>query len=68
MRAARAARHLYGLAKAIKADPRRKAYMDQALAPVVEEDLDSLELFNQNDAARNAVQHERHMRELTAGV
>ncbi len=39
--------------------------MDQALTPAVEEDLDSLELFNQNAAARNAVQHERHMRVLT---
>ena len=66
VRVVRAARHLYGLAKTIKGDPRKKAYMDQALTPAVEEDLDSLELFNQNDAARNAVQHERHMRELTA--
>ena len=68
VRVARAARHLYGLAKTIKADPRKKAYMDQALAPAVEDDLDSLELFNQNDAARNAVLHERHVRELTAVV
>jgi len=68
VRVARAARHLYGLAKTIKADPRKKAYMDQALAPAVDDDLDSLELFNQNDAARNAVLHERHMRELTAVV
>jgi radical SAM superfamily enzyme YgiQ (UPF0313 family) len=68
VRAARAARHLYGLARTIKIDPRRKAYMDQALAPAVEDDLDSLELFNQNDAARKAVLHERHMRELTAGA
>lgn len=67
-RFARAARHLYGLAKSIKADPQKKAYMDQALAPAVDDDLDSLELFNQNDAARNAVQHERHVRELTAGA
>jgi radical SAM superfamily enzyme YgiQ (UPF0313 family) len=67
-RAARAARHLYGLARTIKADPRKKAYMDEALSPAVEDDLDSLELFNQNDAARNAVLHERHVRELTAVV
>jgi radical SAM family protein len=65
VRYARAARHLYGLAKTIKADPRKNDYMDQALTPVVEEDLDSLELFNQNAASRNAVQHERHVRELT---
>ncbi len=63
---ARAARHLYGLAKTIKADPQRESYIDQALTPAAEEDLDSLELFNQNDAVRNAVEHERHVRELTA--
>jgi Radical SAM superfamily len=68
VRTARAARHLYGLAKTITADPRNKGYMDQALTPAVEEDLDSLELFNQNDAARNAVHHERHVRELTAAA
>ena len=68
VRVARAARHLYGLAKTIKADPRKAAYMDQALSPAVEDDLDSLELFNQSDAARNAVLHERHVRELTAVV
>lgn len=67
IRVAGAARHLYGLAKNIKADPLKKSYMDEALTPAVEEDLDSLELFNQNTAARNAVQHERLVRELTAG-
>jgi hypothetical protein len=66
VRAGLAARRLYRLAKTIKADPQKMAYMDQALSPAVEDDLDSLELFNQNDAARHAVQHERHVRELTA--
>jgi len=68
VRVVRAARHLYGLAKTIKADPWKKAYIDQALTPAVEEDLGSLELFNQNDAARNAVQHERRVRELTTAA
>ena len=68
VQAVRAARHLYGLAKTIKADPRKTAYMDQALSPAVEDDLDSLDLFNQSDAARHAVQHERHVRELTAAA
>ena len=40
VRATRAARHLYGLAKTIKADPRKKAYMDQALSPVDDDDFD----------------------------
>ncbi|MGO9642513.1 MAG: radical SAM protein, partial [Candidatus Acidiferrales bacterium] len=61
-----AARRLYGLSTAIKGDPQKKAYMDQALTAAVDEDFDSLELFNQNDAARNAVDHERHVRALTA--
>ncbi len=68
MRVARAASHLYGLAKAIKTDPQRYDYVDQALTAAVEEDLDELELFNQNDGARNAVEHERHVRELTAAA
>jgi hypothetical protein len=67
-RTARVARRLYGLANSIKADPRKKAYMDQALAPIVDEELDSLELFNQNDAARRAVEHERHIRALTGAA
>jgi radical SAM superfamily enzyme YgiQ (UPF0313 family) len=66
VRTLRVARRLYGLARAIKGDPRKKAYMDQALTAAVDEDFDSLELFNQNDAARHAVEHERRVRELTA--
>jgi hypothetical protein len=66
VRMARAARHLYGLVKTIKADPHKTAYMDQALTPAVEEDLDALALFNQNDAARNAVRHERQRRGAAA--
>ena len=50
------------MAKAINADPRKKTYMDLALTPAVEEDLSSLDLFNQNEAARNAVHHERQTR------
>ena len=68
VRVVRAARHLRGLAKMIKDDPRKAVYMDQALTPAVEDDLDSLELFNQNDAARNSVRHERHLRELTSAA
>jgi radical SAM superfamily enzyme YgiQ (UPF0313 family) len=66
VRTLRVARRLYGMSIAIKADPRKKAYMDQALTPAVDDDFDSLELFNQNDAARHAVEHERRVRDLTA--
>jgi hypothetical protein len=64
VRTLRAARRLFGLAKAIKADPLKEAYRDQAMTPALEEDLDSLELFNQNEAARNAVKRERRVRDL----
>jgi radical SAM superfamily enzyme YgiQ (UPF0313 family) len=57
--------HLFSAQKRIKADPDRLAYMDQAITPVTEAEVDTLELFNQNEAARHAVQHERHVRELT---
>jgi hypothetical protein len=49
----------------IEADPERKAYRDQALMPVAEDETEVLELFNQNDAARNAVRHAHHLAEVT---
>jgi hypothetical protein len=57
--------HLFSAQKRIKTDPNRLAYKDLAITPVTEAEVDTLELFNQNDAARHAVQHERHVRELT---
>ena len=39
-----------------------------ALTAPVEEDLDELELFNQNDEARKVLEHERHVRELTSAA
>ncbi len=68
VRILRVARRLYGMSIAIKGDPQKRAYMDQALTPTVDEDFGSLELFNQNDAARNAVEHERRVRDLTAAA
>ncbi len=38
--------------KAIKADPNRRAYMDLALTPVPDDELDSLEMFQVSDAAK----------------
>ncbi len=60
-----AALHLYRVKKQIKADPNRFAYKDTAITPVTEEEVDTLELFNKDEGARHAVQHERHVRELT---
>jgi radical SAM superfamily enzyme YgiQ (UPF0313 family) len=41
--------------KRIKLDPQARDYMDQALMPVVAGELDTLEMFTANDAARAAV-------------
>jgi radical SAM superfamily enzyme YgiQ (UPF0313 family) len=48
----------------IKADPRRRDYMDLALTPVTEDELDELELFTSSAAARAAVEktHEEEAR------
>jgi radical SAM superfamily enzyme YgiQ (UPF0313 family) len=63
--AARSALHLYGVKKAVKNDPLHKSYMDQALTPVSDDELNTFALFNQNDAARHAVEHERKVHKLT---
>lgn len=41
--------------KSLKRDPRAGDYRDLALTPVVESEMDSLELFTVNDAAKSAV-------------
>ena len=38
--------------RAIKADPNRRNYMDLALTPVPDDELESLEMFQVSDAAR----------------
>jgi radical SAM superfamily enzyme YgiQ (UPF0313 family) len=62
---ARAALYLYSVKKAIKSDPAHKTYTDQALTPVTDDEVNTFALFNQNDAARHAVEHERKVHELT---
>ncbi len=51
--------------RAIARDPLAHAYMDQALAPVGEDDDDSLDLMTQTTGARAAVAHVRRIAELT---
>jgi hypothetical protein len=68
VRVARAGRHLYGLARTIKADPRKKLYSDLALTPVVDEQFEALELFNQNEAARTALDQVRRARQLATSI
>jgi len=49
----------------IRRDPNRRAYMDEALMPVVESETETLELFTHSASAREAVKHIRHIEELT---
>jgi hypothetical protein len=41
-------------------------YMDQAMTPVSEDDTETLELFTHNQSAREAVDHARKVKTLTA--
>ena len=52
--------------KRIKADSDRLAYRDAAITPVTEDETGTLDLFTNNEAARQAVAHERKVKELTA--
>jgi len=51
--------------RTIARDPLAHAYMDQALAPVGDDDDDSLDLMTQTTGARAAVAHVRRIAELT---
>jgi len=65
IRLVRHAWRIYRIYRRVAADPNGMAYTDQAMTPVSEEDLQSLELFTQSKAARDAVDHARKVRELT---
>ena len=52
----------------IKADPNTRAYTDQALTPPVDDEVESLEMFTQSDAARAAVKRAQDQAKLTALV
>ena len=57
--------------RAIKADPKRRDYMDLALTPVRDEEMDELAMFNLSDAAKAAVAKSRDnaaKREATAAA
>ena len=54
-------RHLKRIVAKIEADPHAKLYMDAALTPVAEEDAEHMDLYNQSDVIRAAVQHERRV-------
>ncbi len=54
--------------RAVRNDPQRHDYTDAALAPVVEEETETLELFTHNEAARNEVVRTRKIAALTGGA
>jgi len=54
-------RHLKRIVAKIEADPHAKLYMDAALTPVAEEDAEHMDLYNQSEVIRAAVQHERRV-------
>jgi radical SAM superfamily enzyme YgiQ (UPF0313 family) len=60
--------YLYRLKTRIKTDPDRLAYHDAAITPATENEVDRLDLFTNNEAARQAVARERRLKELTNGA
>ena len=59
---------LYRMCKRVSAAPDGMSYMDTALTPVCDEELETLEMFSQNKAARDAVAHSRKIKGLTTVV
>jgi hypothetical protein len=53
--------------KAIKKDPNRLNYMDQALTPVTQGELDELEMFNVTTASRGAADKAKAKVKVTTG-
>ena len=53
------------LRREIRKDPNRLNYIDTAITPVNETDTDELEMFTHRQAAQDAVQHDRKVKELT---
>ena len=47
--------------------PDRHHYSDSSLAPVTDQETETLELFTHNESARHEVEHQRRVAELTHG-
>ncbi len=67
-RVAAQAWRIYRIYRRVKADPNGLAYTDQAMTPVADDDVEKLELFTQNQAARDAVGHARKVKALTTSA
>jgi hypothetical protein len=67
---AQGAWHYYQIDKIrrrVQKDPQRMNYMDAALAPVADDETETLELFTHNEGARNEVARTRKIHDLTHG-
>jgi hypothetical protein len=53
--------------RGVRKSAKRHEYMDAALAPVVDDETETLELFTHNEGARNEVVRTRKIAELTGG-
>ncbi len=51
----------------VRGHPERHLYRDASLAPVTDDETETLELFTHNEAARHEVEHQRRVAELTHG-
>jgi Radical SAM superfamily len=58
---------LLAMLRRVRHEQKRQPYSDLALTPVTDGETETLELFTQNDAARNQVAHIRKVAELTSG-
>ncbi len=56
---------LYALCWRVARDPNGMRYTDLAMTPVVDDELESLEMFTHNQSARDAVDHARKVKSLT---
>jgi Radical SAM superfamily len=59
---------LWRMYRRVATDPTGMSYTDLALTPVAEDDVNNLEMFTQNKAAREAVGHARKVKELTSAA
>ena len=53
------------VSRAIARDPAARAYMDQALTPVADDDEATLDLLNKTTGVRAALSHQKKVAELT---
>jgi hypothetical protein len=54
-----------GLRRKIRSDPNRMSYIDTAITPVDDHEVEELELFTHSQAAQDAVEHIRKIQKLT---